>query len=219
MTDQLPLEDFVCSKEGHDQHPSRVGCGAFIGIQRQAKTQEDGLIAAPPKGFKEEVSSGLEKLDSVETNGGFNLVITATVPSIAPPPTAVPPSVLDRTVPPPALDRKEKMDVSPNLETYNVLVKITCKKLRFSEARELLEWMWVWELKLDVSYGTLINRCAKSGDLSGALKVFDEMCERGVSPDVRSYNILIDGFFKKCLSFLLIVGHKDNLNKLTIAIA
>ncbi|KAG5540372.1 hypothetical protein RHGRI_020563 [Rhododendron griersonianum] len=37
---------------------------------------------------------------------------------------------------------QEKMGVSPNLETYNVLVKISCKKLRFSEARELLEWMW-----------------------------------------------------------------------------
>ncbi|KAI8546106.1 hypothetical protein RHMOL_Rhmol07G0090400 [Rhododendron molle] len=97
------------------------------------------------------------------------------------------------------------MGVSPNLETYNVLVKISCKKLRFSEARELLEWMWVWGLKPDVvSYGTVINGLAKSGDLSGALKVFDEMSERGVSPDMRSYNILIDGFFKKCLSSLLI---------------
>ncbi|KAG5521871.1 hypothetical protein RHGRI_034185 [Rhododendron griersonianum] len=84
------------------------------------------------------------------------------------------------------------MGVSPNLETYNVLVKISCKKLRFSEARELLEWMWVWGLKPDVSYGTVINGLAKSGDLSGALKVFDEMSER---------------------------GHRDNMNKLTIAVA
>ncbi|KAF7152841.1 hypothetical protein RHSIM_Rhsim01G0140000 [Rhododendron simsii] len=40
--------------------------------------------------------------------------------------------------------------VSPNLETYNVLVKISGKKLRFSEVRELLEWMCVWGLKPDV---------------------------------------------------------------------
>ncbi|KAF7120309.1 hypothetical protein RHSIM_Rhsim13G0156900 [Rhododendron simsii] len=82
------------------------------------------------------------------------------------------------------------MGVSPNLGTYNVLVKISCKKLRFSEARELLEWMWVWGLKPDVaSYGTVINRLTRSGDLSGALKVFNETC------------------------------HKDNFNKLTMAIA
>ncbi|KAF7150496.1 hypothetical protein RHSIM_Rhsim02G0017200 [Rhododendron simsii] len=83
---------FVCSKEGH-QHPSRVGCGAFLRIQRQdtgrwvvdrlqkehnhdldSPMDASRLIAAPPKGFKEEVSSGLENLDLVETNGGFNLV-------------------------------------------------------------------------------------------------------------------------------------------------
>ncbi|KAG5529214.1 hypothetical protein RHGRI_029792 [Rhododendron griersonianum] len=62
------------------------------------------------------------------------------------------------------------------------IVKISCKKLRFSEARELLEWMCVWGLKPDVvSYGTVINGLAKSGDLSGALKVFDEMSQRGLS--------------------------------------
>lgn len=83
---------FVCSKEGH-QHPSRVGCGAFMRIQRQdtgrwvvdrlqkehnhdldSPMDASRLIAAPPKGFREEVSSGFENLDLVETNGGFNLV-------------------------------------------------------------------------------------------------------------------------------------------------
>ncbi|KAK1430838.1 hypothetical protein QVD17_13880 [Tagetes erecta] len=80
---------FVCSKEGH-QHPSRVGCGAFMRIQRQGtyrwvvdrfskehnheldspeeKNQKNG------KSFKEELSSGLENLDLLETNGGLSLV-------------------------------------------------------------------------------------------------------------------------------------------------
>ncbi|KAH7857156.1 hypothetical protein Vadar_009680 [Vaccinium darrowii] len=63
---------FVCSKEGH-QHPSRVGCGAFMRIQRQdtgrwvvdrlqkehnhdldSPMDASRLIAAPPKGFREE---------------------------------------------------------------------------------------------------------------------------------------------------------------------
>ncbi|CAL5413275.1 unnamed protein product [Camellia sinensis] len=83
---------FVCSKEGH-QHPSRVGCGAFMRIQRQesgrwvvdrlqkehnhdldSPMDASRLISAAPKGFRDEVSSGLENLDLVETNGGINLV-------------------------------------------------------------------------------------------------------------------------------------------------
>ncbi|KAL8105212.1 protein FAR1-RELATED SEQUENCE 7-like [Apium graveolens] len=82
---------FVCSKEGH-QHPSRVGCSAFMRIQRQ----ESGLWvvdrlllehnhetnytpdatrrrAGAAKVFKEEVMGELENLDLVESNGGFSL--------------------------------------------------------------------------------------------------------------------------------------------------
>ncbi|KAI3730120.1 hypothetical protein L6452_18796 [Arctium lappa] len=48
-----------------------------------------------------------------------------------------------------------------------------------------------------ISYGTLINRLVKSGMMSSALKVFDEMIEKEVTPNVMYYNILTDGFFKK----------------------
>lgn len=80
---------FVCSKEGH-QHPSRVGCGAFMRIQRQHTGRwlvdrfqiEHNHDLRPPsdaserglKGFKEEVSSELENMDLVESNGGLSLV-------------------------------------------------------------------------------------------------------------------------------------------------
>ncbi|KAK4377690.1 hypothetical protein RND71_003986 [Anisodus tanguticus] len=79
---------FVCSKEGH-QHPSRVGCGAFMRIQRQETGRwlvdrfqnEHNHELGPPidaserasKGFKE-ASSGLENMDLVESNGGLSLV-------------------------------------------------------------------------------------------------------------------------------------------------
>uniref|UniRef100_A0A5B7AI90 Protein FAR1-RELATED SEQUENCE n=1 Tax=Davidia involucrata TaxID=16924 RepID=A0A5B7AI90_DAVIN len=82
---------FVCSKEGH-QHPSRVGCGAFMRIQRResgkwavdrlqkehnhdlgSPMDPDRNIAAF-KGFKEEVISGLENVDLLETNDGLSLV-------------------------------------------------------------------------------------------------------------------------------------------------
>ncbi|XAR48701.1 hypothetical protein NMG60_11031600 [Bertholletia excelsa] len=82
---------FVCSKEGH-QHPSRVGCGAFMRIQRQEsgkwmvdRLQKEhnhsldctmdstGLIAAALNGFREEAASGLDNLDLGEANGCPNL--------------------------------------------------------------------------------------------------------------------------------------------------
>ncbi|MFS7942126.1 putative transcription factor FAR family [Helianthus anomalus] len=77
---------FVCSKEGH-QHPSRVGCGAYMRIQRQGTTrwvvdrlskEHNHELDSPydtnqinSKSFKEEL---MENLDLHETNGGFSLV-------------------------------------------------------------------------------------------------------------------------------------------------
>lgn len=83
---------FVCSKEGH-QHPSRVGCGAFMRIQRQetgrwvvdrlqkehshefdTPTDASRKTTSATKGFRDEVISGLENLDLVETDGGLSLI-------------------------------------------------------------------------------------------------------------------------------------------------
>ncbi|GJR84849.1 FAR1-related sequence 7-like protein [Tanacetum coccineum] len=83
---------FVCSKEGY-QHPSRLGCGAFMRIQRHESgkwvvdrlSNDHNHELGPPedpsqksasaaKSLKEEMSSGLECLDLVETNGGLSLV-------------------------------------------------------------------------------------------------------------------------------------------------
>lgn len=83
---------FVCSKEGH-QHPSRVGCAAFMRIQRHesgrwvvdrlqkehnheldSPAEASTRIAAASKGFREDLSTGLESLDLVEANGGLSLV-------------------------------------------------------------------------------------------------------------------------------------------------
>lgn len=83
---------FVCSKEGH-QHPSRVGCGAYMRIQRHEsgrwvvdRLQKEHnhafgcpldpnlTVSVTPKGCRDEGSSVLENLDLVETNGGLSLV-------------------------------------------------------------------------------------------------------------------------------------------------
>lgn len=58
--------------------------------------------------------------------------------------------------------------------------------------------MWGRGLGSDAfSYGTLINALVKNGDMSDALKLFDEMPPRGMGPDVPSYNFLIDGCFRR----------------------
>ncbi|XP_059650396.1 protein FAR1-RELATED SEQUENCE 7-like [Cornus florida] len=83
---------FVCSKEGH-QHPSRLGCGAFMRIQRRESGRwvvdrlqkehnheldspmDAGRKIAAFKGFREEAGIVLEEnMDVLETNGGVTLV-------------------------------------------------------------------------------------------------------------------------------------------------
>ncbi|XP_022852188.1 pentatricopeptide repeat-containing protein At3g09060-like [Olea europaea var. sylvestris] len=79
------------------------------------------------------------------------------------------------------------MGVAPNLETFNILMKIACKKQQFDKCRDLINYVWRRNLRPDVySYGTLINGLAKSGGLNQALEVFDEMLDREVMPDVTS---------------------------------
>ncbi|KAL1543187.1 protein FAR1-RELATED SEQUENCE 7-like [Salvia divinorum] len=83
---------FVCSKEGR-QHPSRVGCGAYMRIQRheaggwvvdRLQKEHNHALGIPldpnrtmdvaPKWCTEDGSSVLENLDLVETDGGLSLV-------------------------------------------------------------------------------------------------------------------------------------------------
>lgn len=81
---------FVCSKEGH-QHPTRVGCGAYMRIQREdsgrwvvdrlskehnheLNSPESATGRKTPKSCREELTAGLENLDLLETNGGLSLV-------------------------------------------------------------------------------------------------------------------------------------------------
>lgn len=78
---------FVCSKEGR-QHPTRVGCGAFMRIQcqdsgrwvvdRLSKEHNHDLDLPETRknsnAFKEDLTPGLDNLDLLETNGGLSLV-------------------------------------------------------------------------------------------------------------------------------------------------
>ncbi|KAB2621996.1 pentatricopeptide repeat-containing protein [Pyrus ussuriensis x Pyrus communis] len=128
----------------------------------------------------------------------------------------------------------ETVDLEPNLQTYNVLIKISCKKKQFEKAKRLLNWMWEKGLEPDVfSYGTLINGHAKGGKLSDALDVFlrkgdsvsaNEIWERLVKdsevyPNVITNNVVVNEFIKQCWKGVLpdVVVHNAMLNGLCIA--
>ncbi|XP_047310993.1 protein FAR1-RELATED SEQUENCE 7-like isoform X2 [Impatiens glandulifera] len=77
---------FVCSKEGH-QHPSRVGCGAYLRIQKQESGrwvvdrlnkehnhQLDSPVASSQKGFREDVNCSLRDINFSDPIDGIDLV-------------------------------------------------------------------------------------------------------------------------------------------------
>merc|ERR550514_56265 len=56
------------------------------------------------------------------------------------------------------------------------------------------------ELKADsmtctlVTYNTLIDTCARAGEMAKVSKLFNDMCERGVDPDLITYSTVIKGY-------------------------
>ncbi|KAJ0807935.1 putative tetratricopeptide-like helical domain superfamily, pentacotripeptide-repeat region of PRORP [Helianthus annuus] len=106
-----------------------------------------------------------------------------------------------------------------NAYTYGVLLNGLCKGGRTNKAEEILEGnieMALLALERMKSYGlkpscvtvnSVINQYCQSGNLVEAEKWIKTMPEMGVSPDVVTYNILIDGFgrnfqFDKCFELL-----------------
>merc|ERR1719284_601887 len=45
-----------------------------------------------------------------------------------------------------------------------------------------------------VTYNTLIDACARVGDMTKATALFRDMCERGVDPDLITYSTIIKGY-------------------------
>ncbi|KAM1353171.1 hypothetical protein TB2_032390 [Malus domestica] len=81
--------------------------------------------------------------------------------------------------------------------TYNVLIKISCKKKHFEKAKGLLNWMWEKGLEPDVfSYGALINGLAK-GDSVSANEIWERLVKDSeVYPNVVTYNVVVNGLCK-----------------------
>ena len=61
------------------------------------------------------------------------------------------------------------MGVFPNLESFNILVKMLCKKGEFGKVEEVVEAMARKGVYPDVvTYGTWINGLAKNGEMGWA---------------------------------------------------
>ncbi|KAI4295260.1 hypothetical protein L6164_035325 [Bauhinia variegata] len=85
----------------------------------------------------------------------------------------------------------------PNIVTYGALVDGLCKANRVSEARALLDAMWVEGCEPNqIVYDALIDGFCKAGRLEDAQDVFAKMSERGYSPNLYTYSSLIDRLFK-----------------------
>lgn len=82
---------------------------------------------------------------------------------------------------------------SPDTKTFNILLTGWCKRKAWQECKRF----WKEANEIDsfcpnlFSYSIFMDVLAKSGNPKKALRLFQEMEERGIQPDVTVYNILI----------------------------
>ncbi|XP_076887230.1 pentatricopeptide repeat-containing protein At5g39710-like [Bidens hawaiensis] len=84
--------------------------------------------------------------------------------------------------------------VSPNVFTYNILIRGFCAVNELEKGLEFFDKMQTNGcLPNVVTYNTLINAYCKLSKLDDALKVFDKMSKRDLEPNVISYNVILNG--------------------------
>lgn len=97
---------------------------------------------------------------------------------------------------------KDKQIISLDGICYNIVVDALCKLGKVEEAVELLEQIdgtsKQMVINLDVKhYTTLINGYCLKGKLDEARNIFKKMKEKGLQPDIVTYNALIGGLSQK----------------------
>ncbi|KAM7465119.1 hypothetical protein LguiB_012681 [Lonicera macranthoides] len=86
-------------------------------------------------------------------------------------------------------------NISPNVQTFNVLVDMLCKQGMLKEAEEVLESMIQRGVEPDVfTYNALMNGYCLLGKVDEARRVLELMTQRGVLPNVVTYNSLMNGY-------------------------
>ncbi|XVF03030.1 hypothetical protein REPUB_Repub04eG0225400 [Reevesia pubescens] len=89
----------------------------------------------------------------------------------------------------------EKMDVSPNIDTYNILLGAYLKNGDDNGFDAVMKEVMKKGLEGNLStYNLRISRFCKSKECARAKKLLDEMVSKGLKPNSASYNTIIDGF-------------------------
>ncbi|KAJ4879509.1 putative pentatricopeptide repeat-containing protein [Raphanus sativus] len=92
-------------------------------------------------------------------------------------------------------DQMRSLGVSPDVFTCSIVVNAYCREGEVERAMEFAEEM---EMNV-VTFNSLVNGYAVSGDLEGVARVLGLMSERGVSRNVVTYTSLIKCYCKKGL--------------------
>jgi pentatricopeptide repeat protein len=98
----------------------------------------------------------------------------------------------------PLLVDMEAAGVSPSNFTLSVLVKLCSRAKRLERAFEVVkEISTKYRFRVNVHvYNNLVQACIQAKDLNRAFGVLEGLVQQGVSPDVRTYSLLLRG----CLS-------------------
>nr|CAD1843887.1 unnamed protein product [Ananas comosus var. bracteatus] len=97
------------------------------------------------------------------------------------------------------LKEMEQRGVKPNEVTYGTYIRVLCGAGMIESAREFLKDLLGKGLQYN-NYcfnAVILGFCREASLLPRALTVLDEMKACGLTPDVHTYSILIDGFCKK----------------------
>ncbi|KAJ8758807.1 hypothetical protein K2173_000528 [Erythroxylum novogranatense] len=93
---------------------------------------------------------------------------------------------------------EKHINISPNVLTFNLIIKAKCKLGLVDDAIEVLREMPVRKCVPDVyTYCTLIDGLCKEGRIDEAVSLLDEMQIDGCFPSTITYNILICGLCRK----------------------
>lgn len=88
-------------------------------------------------------------------------------------------------------NKMEKLQVSLDVTTYNILLDRLVKEARIEEADKVLDYMKGLKLVNDISFTITIHGLCHAKEMRKAMKLHDEMLKMGLKPDKETYKRLI----------------------------
>ncbi|XP_021771753.1 pentatricopeptide repeat-containing protein At2g17140-like [Chenopodium quinoa] len=88
-------------------------------------------------------------------------------------------------------------NITPDIQTYSMLIDMYCKDGKVGEARDIFVHMTERGFVPDIiTYSALLDGYCLRGEMDEAEKLMDLMVENGCKPDVVTYSSLINGYCK-----------------------